>query len=290
MSEISVFHLARVRLPIARQRLLLLLVGVNFLFTGVDVALAHAVNAFHPAYEIVPLLYAPLAAISSVLAAVVPRPGKWLGIAHVSLMLAGVAVGVLGTAFHAQQALNPLGGLTWIWLTFASPILAPLAFAGISLVGLYAIAQEVPGSPGDLDVPGFGRFHAPISLNRHFLWLVGLGFAASAVTSIVDHGQYGYSLYKLIPIAYGLFATTVVLSLAIRHEWSRGDELTYVWTMAAASVVGLLGFAFHLSADLAETGGISLERVLVFAPVLAPLLFCDLGMLGLIVVAEEGPG
>ncbi len=287
MSEISVFHLARVRLPIAKRRLLLLLVGVNFLFTGVDVALAHAVNSFHPRYEVLPLLFAPLAAISSVLAAVVPRPGRLLGIAHVGLMGLGVAVGVLGTAFHAQQALNPLGGLTWIWLTFASPILAPLAFAGISLVGLYAIVEEVPGRPGELEVPGFGTFTAPISLDRHFLWLVGLGFATSAVTSIVDHGQYGYTLYKLIPIAYGLFATAVVISLAVRHEWSRGDELTYVWTMAAAGVVGMLGFAFHLSADLAENGGISIERVLVFAPVLAPLLFCDLGMLGLIVVAEE---
>jgi len=48
-----------------------------------------------------------------------------------------------------------------------------------------------------------------------------------------------------------------------------------------------LGFGFHLSADLAGTGAISLERILAFAPVLAPLLFCDLGMLGLLVVAQE---
>lgn len=289
MTEISVFHLARVKLPIEKNRLLLLLVGVNFLFTGVDVALAHAVNGFHPSYELIPILFAPLGAASSFVAALWPKPGRVVALTHMALMLLGVGVGVLGTAFHANEALNPLGRLTWIWLTFASPIVAPLAFGGISLVGLYAVVTEVEGRPGLLEVPGLGTFQAPMSRDRHFLWLVGLGFAASALTSIIDHGQYGYSVYKLIPIAYGLFATTVVLTLAIRRTWSRGDEVTYVWTMAAAFVVGTLGFAFHLSGDLAETGRISLERILVFAPVLAPLLFCDLGLLGLIVVATETP-
>lgn len=289
MSELTVFHLARVKLPIEKHRLLLILVGVNFLFTGLDVALAHAVNDFHPTYELIPIFFAPLAAASSFLAAVRPRPGRVVGLAHVALMLAGVGVGALGTAFHANEALNPLGRLTWIWLTFASPILAPLAFAGISLVGLVAAVHEVEGQPGLLEVPGLGTFKAPISRERHFLWLVGLGFGASALTSIIDHGQYGYGLYKLIPIAYGLFATSVVLTLAVSRTWSRADELTYVWTMVAAFVVGVMGFAFHLSGDLAETGQLSLERILVFAPVLAPLLFCDLGMLGLIVVARDAP-
>ena len=202
-------------------------------------------------------------------------------------MVIGVSVGILGTAFHANQALNPLGQLTWIWLTFASPILAPLAFAGISLVGLYGVVEEVEGQPGMLMVPGLGTFKAPISRDRHFLWLVGLGFASSALTSVIDHGQYGYTFYKLIPIVYGLFSTGVVITLAVSKSWSRGDEVTYFWTMIAAVVVGLLGFAFHLSGDLGDTGQFSLERILVFAPILAPLLYCDLGILGLIVVGSE---
>jgi hypothetical protein len=56
--------------------------------------------------------------------------------------------------------------------------------------------------------------------------------------------------------------------------------------MIAAVLVGILGFGFHLSADLAGTGQISLERILAFAPVFAPLLFSDLGILGLLVVAQ----
>jgi len=287
MNEISVFHIARVKLPMDKNRLLLVLVGVNFIFTGLDVALAHAVNDFVPAYEWIPIVYAPLGAASSLVVGLMQKPTKGIALTHIILMILGVIVGILGTAFHANQALNPLGQLTWIWLTFASPILAPLAFAGISLVGLYGILEEVEGEPGLLNVPGLGTFKAPISRDRHFLWLVGLGFAASALTSIIDHGQYGYTLYKLIPIVFGLFATSVVITLAISKTWSRGDELTYFWTMIAAIAVGVLGFAFHLSGDLADNGQLSLERILVFAPILAPLLYSDLGILGLIVVGNQ---
>ena len=287
MNEVTVFHLARVKLPIEKNRLLLILVGVNFVFTGLDVVLAHAVNQFVPSYELIPIFFAPLGALSSFTLALKSSPSKLVVLAHIFLMIIGVMVGVLGTAFHANQALNPLGQLTWVWMTFASPILAPLAFAGISLVGLYSVIEESIGQPGLLEVPGLGAFRAPISRDRHFLWLVGLGFASSAITSIIDHGQYGYTFYKLIPIVFGLFSTSVVVTLAVTKNWSHGDELTYFWTMIAAIIVGVLGFAFHLSGDLADNGQLSLERILVFAPVLAPMLFADLGMLGLIVVANE---
>ena len=68
--------------------------------------------------------------------------------------------------------------LTWTWVVFGSPILAPLAFAGISLTWFYGITEEIKGQePECLKVPGLGIFHAPISRDKHFLWLVGLGFA-----------------------------------------------------------------------------------------------------------------
>ena len=202
-------------------------------------------------------------------------------------MSTGLMVGFLGTAFHMNAVLNPLGHLSWAWLVFGSPILAPLAFSGISLLGLYAITEEVKDSPGVLVIQGLGTFHAPITRDKHFLWLVGLGFGASAITSIIDHAQYGYNPYKLIAIVFGIFATSVVLTIALSDKWSKKDELVFFWTMIAAIVVGVMGFGFHLSGDLAGTGKISLERMLVFAPILAPLLYGDLGMLGLIVVARQ---
>ncbi len=285
MSTLSVFRLANVRLPMEKNRFLLLFAGVNFLFTGLDVALAHSINDFIPVYELIPVYISPFCAVSCILLSSRTEPRGWLALVHLAFMALGVAVGLLGTAFHANAVLNPGGHLTWAWVVFGSPLLAPLAFCGISLIGLYATTQEVPGETGVLHVPGLGTFRAPISRDRHFLWLVGLGFAGSALTSMIDHAQYGYTFYKLIAIVFGLFATAVVITTAISRTWSRGDELTYFWTMIAAVAVGILGFGFHLSADLAGTGQISLERVLAFAPVFAPLLFSDLGVLGLLVVA-----
>ncbi len=290
MNDVEIFRLANIRLPMEKNRLLLLFVGFNLVFTGLDVALAHSINQFIPVYEWIPVFYAPLGAITSFAVAIQAKPRKWTALLHIVFMLFGIMVGILGTAFHANAVLNPGGHLTWSWVVFGSPILAPLAFAGISLLGLYGITKEVEDESGMLEVPGLGTFKAPISRDRHFLWLVGLGFGASAITSMIDHAQYGYNFYKLIAIVFGVFATTVVITLAVSKNWRKGDELVYFWTMVAAIVVGLLGFGFHLSADLAGTGALSLERILAFAPIFAPLLFCDLGVLGLLVVSRKKEG
>jgi hypothetical protein len=286
MNDVKIFHLANLELPMERNRLLMLFVGINLMFTGIDVALAHSINQYIPVYEWIPIVYFPFGALSCIYLAFKSQPGKWSSITHILLMLLGVLVGIIGTAFHANAVLNPAGYLTWSWVVFGSPILAPLAFSGISLLGLYAITYEVDNQPGKLEIKGIGIFKAPISRDRHFLWLVALGFAASTLTSIIDHAQYGYTFYKLIAIIFGLFASSVIISLCVSKSWSKGDELVYFWTMITAIVVGTLGFGFHLSADLAGTGALSLERILAFAPVLAPLLFSDLGLLGLLVVAH----
>jgi len=286
VNNVEIFHIANLKLPTDKNRLLMIFVGINLMFTGIDVALAHSINQFIPVYEWIPVLFFPFGGLSCIYIAFQQKPKKWSSILHITIMIIGVLVGIIGTAFHANAVLNPGGYLTWAWVVFGSPILAPLAFAGISLLGLYAITEEVQDKPGSLEIKGIGIFKAPISRDKHFLWLVGLGFAASTLTSIIDHAQYGYTFYKLIAIVYGLFASSVVISLCVAKTWSKGDELVYFWTMISAVVVGVLGFGFHLSADLAGTGALSLERILAFAPVLAPLLFCDLGLLGLLVVSQ----
>ena len=286
MSNVEIFHLANIRLPMEKNRFLLMFAGVNLIFTGLDVALAHSINSFVPLYEWIPVYFAPVGALTCFILAFQSKPSRSVALIHILMMCAGVLVGVIGTGFHLNQVLSPTGRLSWAWIVFGSPILAPLSFAGISLIGLYGITSEVANQPGVLEVPGLGKFKAPISRDRHFLWLVGLGFAGSAITSIIDHAQYGYTTFKLIAVVYGIFATAVVLYLSMARRWSHGDQLTYFWTMIAAIIVGVLGFAFHLAKDLTDTGQISLERILVFAPVFAPLLFSDLGILGLLVVSR----
>jgi hypothetical protein len=51
-------------------------------------------------------------------------------------------------------------------------------------------------------------------------------------------------------------------------------------------VVGLLGAVLHVNANLTTEGTIVTERFIRGAPFLAPLLFANLGALGLIVLLD----
>jgi hypothetical protein len=205
---------------------------------------------------------------------------QWL---HAGAMLLGITVGILGMAFHLQAAIAPAGPVSWAWIVFSAPVLAPLSFAGVSLVGLVTMLRESPAGSGHLWFLDQVRLQAPINKTQHLLWLLGLGLLGAAATSFIDHGQYGYTLYKWIPVFYGLFAGFLVLGMAMANQTGRTDEVIYLWIMLGSMVVGLMGFAFHLSRDMADTGITTFQRMQSFAPIAAPMLFADLGLLGLVV-------
>ena len=92
------------------------------------------------------------------------------------------------------------------------------------------------------------------------------------------------------------FATVVAVVLGALDESTRGDILTYFVAMLLMILVGVVGFVLHIREDLTAQGTIVLERFLRVAPPLAPLLFADIGTIGLIVMldpveqpAEEAP-
>jgi len=271
-----------------RDRILLLFVSANLAFLAIDVAVAHSVNSFRPVYEWIPVFVPPFGALTAAMLALHRSPSNTLRWLHVLMMLTSIGVGLLGTAFHLWAALGVHGGIEWSWLVFSAPVLAPLSFAGVGLVGLVAtMTEDAPGS-GRLSLASTITVQAPISKTEHLLWFVALGFLGATLTSFLDHGQYGHTLYEWIPVLAGAYATVVVIGRALLPEPSRGDNITYFWTMVAQIVVGVAGFAFHLSRDLADSGAVSIERMRSFAPIFAPLLFCDLGILGLLVLLATG--
>lgn len=270
-------------LRLDRDQLLLLFTSANLAFLALDVAIAHSENAFTPVYEWVPVIGSPLGALTAFWLALHRRPSAGAVLLHVLCMLLGVAVGTLGLAFHLRAMLSPLGSIDWAWAVFSAPVIAPLSFAGVSLIGLVAVFQESPPGSGRLSLLNLLNLSAPMSKTQHLLWLVGLGFVGAMAMSFLDHGQYGYRLYEWIPIVAGGFAGSVVIQQALRPDAQRGDQVTYFWTMVGCIMVGMLGFAFHLSCDVADSGALSLERMRAFAPIFAPLLFGDLAILGLLI-------
>lgn len=287
-ADITLFGTARFRWRLNRDQMLLLFVTVNLLFLMLDVLIAHSVNAFRPVYEWIPIFACWPGVITSFWLALVARPSRFVQWSHAAGMFIVLMVGVLGFAFHLQAALAPAGSVSWAWVIFSAPVLAPLSFSGVSLVGLVAMTREEPIGSGRLWVTDQVCLQAPINKTQHLLWLLGLGLLGAAATSFIDHAQYGYTLFEWIPIVFGTFATVIVLGMAITGRAGRGDEVVYLWTMLLSMVVGVMGFGFHLSRDLADTGAVTLERMRSFAPIAAPLLFCDLGLLGLLIALLPG--
>jgi len=66
----------------------------------------------------------------------------------------------------------------------------------------------------------------------------------------------------------------------------RSDLLTYGAAMVLMIAVGVLGALLHVNTNLIDQGTIVGERFLRGAPILAPLLFANMGTLGLIVLLD----
>lgn len=124
------------------------------------------------------------------------------------------------------------------------------------------------------------------SLHR-LLILAGPGFACAVVAAFLDHGRLGFMpVYTLIPLVSGTLAAGSCFYLA-RHRAARAETRIHLYLMALSVVVGLVGFGFHVAGDLVGTENIVWARLLYRNPVLGPLLFCDLALLGALSLLPE---
>jgi hypothetical protein len=149
--------------------------------------------------------------------------------------------------------------------------------------------EELPPDSGRLRLWGDLHLRLPFSKTRAFLFMVSLGTMATLLSSVLDHRRAQFeNPWLWPPIAAGLFATIVAFSLALVNRPTRGDVLTYLTAMVLLLLVGVVGFVLHIRFDLTTQNEIVLERFLRGAPFLAPLLFANMGMLGLIAVLTPG--
>jgi hypothetical protein len=85
-----------------------------------------------------------------------------------------------------------------------------------------------------------------------------------------------------IPTIVGVFGVAVAIGLGLMEAPPAREVLTYALTMVALIGVGVLGAWFHIQENLTAQGTFVGERFLRGAPFLAPLLFANMGTLGLI--------
>jgi hypothetical protein len=235
---------------------------LNFAGLGPDIFLAHSQNHFRRGSEYVPLVFSLVAAMT--LALVLPLRARWPAAWRDTGYLVGwisVAVGLTGVVLHLDSGF--FYERTIRSLTYAAPFAAPLAYTGL---GLLLIVNRMV----EARAPEWAQWVLLLALG---------GFAGNFVFSLTDHAQNGFfNAAEWIPVVSSAFAVgflIVPFATAVNARYLRLCAIV----LGVQAVVGLLGFGFHLTADLRQPAATVFDQVLSGAPPLAPLLFPNLVVL-----------
>jgi hypothetical protein len=246
----------------------------NVAFLALDIYLAHSTNAFAEPAEWVPLAYslaAPvLLVVAMILGGIVPEtvqaPGR-KGLARglgLAVGWAAIVVGVVGLVLHLES--HFFREQTLENLVYTAPFAAPLAYTGL---GLLLVMDRMVDD----------RW---VEWARWVILLALGGFAGNFVLTLSDHAQNGFFFAaEWIAVVSGAVAVGTLTAVVVVYD-DRGLRLLALWVMAAQVVVGVLGFAYHVRANLLKPLGTFWDKFVFGAPAFAPLLFANLAALAVI--------
>lgn len=238
-----------------------LFVTVNLAILAVDIVIAHSVNHFGRPAEFLPLYVS----IVSPIVLVVLIALRWLGGFHSPWRDMGYLVGWLsilvglgGVLYHLESRF--FLDRTLKSLTYAAPFAAPLAYTGLGFLLLVNRMVEAKSAE-------WARWVILMALG---------GFFGNFVLSLTDHASNGFYLpTEWIPVISSAFATGFLVVPLIMQVTRRFLDLCLI-VMIGQALVGVLGFWFHMQANLVEPGHTLWEKLVNGAPPLAPLLFPNL--------------
>ena len=285
-------RLAGVRIPVSRDQLMLLVAAINEIFLGIDIYLAHNISGTIVPNEWIPIIFGPLAGAILLVAGLIAIRNRPLATILANLVfIASIIVGLLGAYFHLIRAILPTAAPGEIvsvqLLVWAPPIFGPLTFALVGLIGISAAWIEEPPDSGTLIFLGGRRLHLPLSKTRAYFFLVSLGALATVFSSTLDHARTDFSNpFVWIPLIVGVFGTVIAAILGMISTPGWNDLAVYFVTMALLILTGVVGLGLHINENLIAEGSIVVERFLRGSPLLAPLLFANIGMIGIIALMD----
>lgn len=275
-------------LPLSRDQLMLLMAAINLIFIGLETYLAHVINGTIVPREWIPIIFGPLAGGALLVAGLIALRHRDAAIILANVvLLAAIVVGLLGAYFHVVRGGLPTGPagqrFTLDLMVWAPPILAPMSFALVGILGISAAWKEDPPDSGTLIFLRGHRLHLPYSKTRAYFFMVSMGILIALISSVFDHARTGFNnLWLWVPTIAGAFAAVVAATMGALDRPTRQDVAVYTGTMLLLILVGVLGAALHVNADLTQQTVFVPERFLRGAPVLAPMLFANMGLLGLL--------
>ncbi len=244
-----------------------LFVTVNLAILAVDIVIAHSVNHFAKPAEYIPLYVSLIAPVMLVVLIALRWLGgfqsPWRDIGYLVGWLS-ILVGLGGVLYHLESRF--FLDTTLKSITYAAPFAAPLAYTGLGFLLIVNRMVEVKSAE-------WARWVILLALG---------GFFGNFVLSLTDHASNGFfARTEWIPVISSAFATGFLIVPLIMQVTRRFLDLCLL-VMIGQALVGILGFWFHLQANLVEPGHSFWEKLINGAPPLAPLLFPNLVGLALI--------
>jgi len=289
--------LERRQLPFTRDQVMLAMIVINEFFLGVDHYLAHSISGTIVPAEWPPIIAGPVTGVFLIFAILISKRSRLASAIIATIPLLGtILMGIYGWYLHIDRTViegAPVGlKVTIHTLVWAVPIIAPLTASFIGFLGISAAWREEPADTGRLVFMGRSRLQFPFSKTRAYFFLVALGTLACLISSVLDHARTGFvNPWLWFPYVAGLFSVMSAVLLGVINNPSKGDLAVYAVGMFILIAIGLTGTMLHVNSVLSGTGGhIVIERFIRGAPILAPALFADMGMLGLIALLDPTEG
>lgn len=238
---------------------------VNVGFLTFDIYLAHSVNAFRNRAEYIPLFFSAIAPLF-LIAGFTQRTRHVRVWNLVGYLVGGAAVvvGLTGVILHLESRF--FFERTLRSLTYSAPFAAPLAYAGLGFLII------------------LNRMVDPDS-EEWALWVVLLtlgGYVGNFIFSLADHAANGffYSLEWVPVVASAIAVGMLTVPLVMRVSRPFIDLIAAVLILEAA--VGVWGFVLHAEGNLRGPSVHAFQNFVNGAPPMAPLLFPNLMVLGVI--------
>lgn len=238
---------------------------LNIGFLTFDIYLAHSVNQFRNPAEYIPLFFSASAPAVLLIALWFRKrlPILWKVLGQIVGWVA-IAVGLTGVVLHLES--HFFYERTLRSLTYSAPFAAPLAYAGL---GFLLIMNRMV----DSEQAEWAQWVLLFTLG---------GFVGNFVFSLADHAANGF-FYPLewVPVV----ASAIAVGFLAVPLWMRVSR-TFIDACAAVLVleagVGLWGFLLHTAANLKGPSIHAFNNFIYGAPPMAPLLFPNLMVLGII--------
>ena len=134
---------------------------------------------------------------------------------------------------------------------------------------------------------GGRQVQLPYPKTQAYFYIIGMAALATVLSSVLDHARLNFAdPWLWVPTLIGVFGSVVAVVLGALDRPTRVDLIIYIVAMLLLIAVGVVGALLHIGGNLTSQGVVVIERFIRGAPFLAPLLFANVGALGLIVLLD----